>query len=84
MHAICGSYKARFLAKNQLKGNLKKKPSMNYGLSISAKIVLLKSIFNVKNQLNFFRKKNFSYLLTKNINLGDNFLVKPFFSKLNF
>ena len=30
---------------------------MNYGSSKSAKIVLSKSIFNVKNQLNFSKKK---------------------------
>ena len=37
---------------NILKGNLKKEnPSMNYGSSKSAKIVLSKSIFEVKNQL---------------------------------
>ena len=52
---------------------------MNYGLSKSAKIVLSKSIFDVKNQSKFFKKK-----LSKNINLGDHFLVKTFFSKLNF
>ena len=33
-------------------------PLMNYGSSKSAKIILSKSIFNVKNQPNFF-KKNF-------------------------
>ena len=44
-----------------------------------AKIVLSKSIFDVKNQLNFFKKKSI-----KNINLGDYFLVKTFFSRLNF
>ena len=32
-------------------------PSKNYCLSISAKIILSKSIFDVKNQLNFFNKK---------------------------
>ena len=30
--------------------------SMNYGSSKSAKIILSKSIFNVKNQLNFFKR----------------------------
>jgi hypothetical protein len=63
---------------NILKGFLFN-PSMNYGSSKSAKIVLLKSIFDVKNQLNFFKKKLF-----KNINLGDHYLVKTFFSRLNF
>ena len=53
---------------------------MNYGFSISAKIVLSKSILDVKNQSNFFQKK----ILSKNINLGNHFLVKTFFSKLNF
>ena len=55
-----GSLKARFLAKNQ---HTKKKllyfiNTMIYGWSKSAKIVLSKSIFCVKNQLIFF-KKNF-------------------------
>ena len=54
---------------------------MNYGSSKSAKIVLSKSIFDVKNQPNFF-KKNLSFNL--GINLGDHFLVKPFFSRLKF
>ena len=52
---------------------------MNYGSSKSAKIVLSKSIFDVKNQQNFFKKISF-----KNINLGDHFLVKTFFSNFNF
>ena len=53
---------------NILKGNLKKEnPSMNYGSSKSAKIVLLKSIFDVKNQLNFFQK---------NLGLGQIFCPK--------
>ena len=47
--------------------------------SKSAKIVLSKSIFYVKNQPNFFKKKS-----SKNINLGDPFLLKTFFSRLNF
>ena len=34
-----------------------KNPLMNYGSSKSAKIVLSKSIFNVKNQPNFFKKE---------------------------
>ena len=43
---------------NILKGNLKKEnPLMNYGSSKSAKIVFSKSIFDVKNQLNFFKKR---------------------------
>ena len=44
------------------------------GSSKSAKIILSKSIFDVKNQLNFF-KKSFHF---KNINLGDHLLVKTF------
>ena len=48
--------------------------------SKSAKIVLSKPIFYVKNQPNFFEKKNSS----KNINLGEHFLLKTFFSRLNF
>ena len=47
--------------------------------SKSAKIVLSKSIFYVKNQPNFFKKK-----LSKNINLGEHFWLKTFFSRLNF
>ena len=47
-----GPLKAIFFAKNQ------KNPSMNYGSSKIAKIVLSKSIFDVKNQLNVFKKKN--------------------------
>ena len=39
-------------------------------LALSAKIVFSKSIFDVKNQSNFRKKK-----LSKNINLGDCFLV---------
>ena len=50
-------------------------PTMNYGLSRSAKIVLSKSIFYVKNRQNFFKKK----ISFKNINLGDHFLQKTFF-----
>ena len=42
---------------NILKGIKKKNPSMNYGSSKSAKIVLSNSIFNVKNKLIFFQKK---------------------------
>ena len=38
---------------NILKGFFFQNPSMNYGSSKSAKIVLSKSIFNVKNQSNF-------------------------------
>ena len=48
---------------------------MYYGLSKSTKIVLSKSIFGVKNQPNFFKKKKSS----KYINLGDPFLLKTFF-----
>ena len=36
--------------------NFFKQSVMNYGSSKSAKIVLSKSIFNVKNQLNFLRR----------------------------
>ena len=52
---------------------------MNYGLSKSAKIVLTRSIFNVKNQPNFFKKKS-----SKNINLGDHYVVKAFFGNSIF
>ena len=44
-------------------------PTMNYGSSKSAKIVLSKSIFYVKNRWNLKKKKIF-----KNINLGDYFM----------
>ena len=46
---------------------------MNYDLSKSAKIVLSKSIFYVKSQGNFFKKKSF-----ENINLGDHFLENKY------
>jgi len=52
---------------NMLK-EFKKKSMMNYGLSKSVEIVLSKSIFYVKNQRNFSKKKSF-----KNIK-GDYFL----------
>ena len=42
---------------NILKGFFFKNPSMNYGSSKNAKMVLSKSIFDVKNQLNFFKRK---------------------------
>ena len=42
--------------------------TMNYGWSKSAKIVLSKSIFNVKNGKNFFKK-----ISMVNITLGDRF-----------
>jgi len=41
---------------NILQGFLFKNPSMTYGSSKSAKIVLSKSIFDVNNQSNFFKK----------------------------
>ena len=50
---------------------------MNYVSSKGAKIILSKSIFDVKNQSNFFKKKY------KNINLGNHYLVKKI-SKLDF
>ena len=37
-------------------------PAMNYGSSKSAKIVLSKSIFYVKNRQNFFQKNSFKRL----------------------
>ena len=48
-------------------------------MSKGAKIILSKSILDVKKWSNFFKKK-----LSKNINLGDHYLLKTFFSKLNF
>ena len=44
-----------------------KNPSMNCGSSKSAKIAFSKSIFDVKNQLNFFKK---------NLGLGQKFFPK--------
>ena len=49
---------------------------MNYGSSKSAKIVISKSILDVKNQSYFFLK-----ILS---NLGHHYLVKTFLSKLDF
>ena len=46
-------------------------------MSKSAKIVLPKSIFTAKNQLNFFQKKSF-----RNINLGDHFLGATLLSEI--
>ena len=54
-----GSYNARVLPKNQhaQRKLFQNNPAMSYGLSKSAEIVLSKSIFYVKNWLNFFKKK---------------------------
>ena len=52
----------------------------NDSLSKSAKIVLSMSILDVKNESNFKKKKK----LSKNTNLGEHYLLKTFFSKLNF
>ena len=41
---------------NMLKDFFLNNPTMNYGLSKSAKIVISKSIFRVNNQQNFFKK----------------------------
>ena len=65
-----GSYKARFLA---LESTLLTYSKENYSSSKSAKVVLSKSIFYVKNRQNF-KKKSF-----KNINLGDHFFCKKHF-----
>ena len=56
---MVGPKKARFLANNQHTQRKKKfeNPSMNYGSSKSAKIEHSKSIFDVQNQPNFFKKK---------------------------
>ena len=51
---------------NILREKNKKIPSMDDGLSKSAKIILSKSILDVKN-------------LSKNFNLGDHYLLKLFF-----
>ena len=64
---------------NKIKGILFLNLSMNYGLSKSAKIVLSKSIFDVKNQLNFFFKKRFY-----NISLEDQFLMPTTLNHLWF
>ena len=47
---------------------------------IPPKNVHLRALLYVKNQPNFFQKKNSS----KNINLGEHFLLNTFFSRLNF
>jgi hypothetical protein len=52
---------------NILKGNFFLNLSMNYGSSKSAKIVLSKLIFDVKNKLKFFKK---------NLGLGQIFCPK--------
>ena len=66
---------------NVLKGEFCKKTSViELWFVKSAKILLSKSIFNVKNQPNFFKK----IISLKNINLGDHFLRKTFFSRLSF
>ena len=53
-----GSKKTRISAKNQHnQGIFFQNLSMNYGSSKSAKIVLSKSIFDVKNQLILLKKK---------------------------
>ena len=66
-----GCKNARFLPKNRHPHRklFENNPTMNYGSSKSAKIVLSKSIFYIKNRRKFFKKKSF-----KNINLGDHFL----------
>ena len=53
---MVGPKKQDYLSKNQYtqRKQLRKIPSMNDGSSKSAKIVLTKSIFDVKNQQNFF------------------------------
>ena len=73
-----GSKKARFLAKNQhpQRKSLHFMNAMNFGLSKSAKIYL---IFFVKNWQNFL-----IFFSLMNINSGDHFLLKTFFSNLNF
>ena len=53
-----GSLKAKFLVKNQYtQRNSFKNSFHDYCTSKSAKIVLSKSIFDVKNQLNLLKKK---------------------------
>ena len=55
-----GSLKAKFLVKNQYtQRNSFKNSFDDYCTSKSAKIVLSKSIFDVKNQLNFKKKMLF-------------------------
>ena len=53
---MVGPKKQDYLSKNQYtqRKQLRKIPLMNDGSSKSAKIVLTKSIFDVKNQQNFF------------------------------
>ena len=66
---------------NILKGFLKKILLMNDSLTKSAKIVLSKSIFDVKNRWNFLIFFHWRILIYY---LGDHFLLKTFFSRLNF
>ena len=51
---------------------------MNYGLSKSAKIIISKSIFDVKNQSNFIKKK-FGLFLTLKIDFE--ITILPLFDK---
>ena len=78
-----GSQNARFLPKNQpAQRFFLHNPTMNYGSSSkSAEIVLSKSIFYVKINGIFSKKKD----SLKNINLGDHFCKKYIFlSNFNF
>ena len=73
------------LAKNQHIPRIFKKSFDELPFVKSAKIVLSKSTFDVKNQSNLKEKRKKIYIyISKNINLGDHYLFKTFFSKLNF
>ena len=68
---------------NMLKGFFLNNPTMNYGSSKSAKIVLLKSIFYVKIRRNFFLTSIFEPLyFLKSCPIFDE-LALPIFSKYN-
>jgi hypothetical protein len=78
--------KSKILAKNQHKysKDFFLNPSMYAGSSKRAKIVLSMPIFDVKNRQNAFHSVFFISFQNKNINLGDHFLSKIFFSSLKF
>jgi len=65
---------------NILKGNLKKKSFDGLRFVKKCQNRTFKVNFGCQKLIEFFQK-NF---LSKNINLGDHYLVKTFFSKLNF
>ena len=65
---------------NILKGNLKKKSFDELRFVKKCQNRTFKVNFECQKLIEFFQKK----FLSKNINLGNHYLVKTFFSKLNF